>query len=103
MDILPDLHATRVLIVENDFKAADRAVTILRESGYIVQNAYNPGDALAADHTHFDLAVVNPAMRDRDGIPILERIKHHETFQSLPILIVSDEAVSGNAIVLRRA
>lgn len=102
MDFLPDLHATRILVVENDFNAAARAATLLRGSGYSVLNAYNPGDALAAEHSHFDLALVNPAMRDREGISILQRIEDHETFKKLPLLIISDDPVSQNGITLPR-
>src|SRR5215475_5736069 len=102
MDLLPDLHATRILIVESDLNAADRAVNILRGSGYTVQNAYNPGDALAADHSHFDLAMINPAMRDRDGVPILDKIKYHESFTKLPLLIIGNSAnVPSNGVILR--
>jgi signal transduction histidine kinase/DNA-binding response OmpR family regulator len=102
MDILPDLHASRILVVESDFNAAARAATLLRGSGYSVLNAYNPGDALAAEHSHFDLALVNPAMRDRDGVSILQRIENHDTFKKLPLLIISDDPVSRNGLVLRR-
>ncbi len=102
MDMLPDLHATRILVVESDLNAADRAVNILRDSGFAVQNAYNPGDALAADHSHFDLALVNPAMRDRDGVSIIERIREHETFTKLPLLVIGNGSeVPINGLTLR--
>jgi signal transduction histidine kinase/DNA-binding response OmpR family regulator len=102
MDMLPDLHATRILVVESDLNAADRAVNILRDSGFAVQNAYNPGDALAADHSHFDLALVNPAMRDREGVSIMERIRQHETFTKLPLLVMGNGSeIPVNGLALR--
>jgi signal transduction histidine kinase len=93
MDILPDLNAARILLVEDDLPTAARLVKTLREAGYSVQNAYNSGDAIAADHSRFDLALVDGAMRDRDGRSILDSIKQHPTFARLPILTVTD--VSG--------
>ena len=90
MDIVPDLKAARILVVEDDLPVADRIVNTLRRAGYYVQNAYNSGDALAADHAHFDLALVYGAMRDREGVSILDRIERHPSFARLPILTVHD-------------
>lgn len=104
MNIVPNLNAARILVVEDDLKMADRIVAVLRGAGYYVQNAYNSGDALAADHTRFDLALVNAAMRDREGRAILDSIAAHPTFSRLKILTMTDNAQVGvGRHTLRRA
>lgn len=95
MNIVPNLNAARILVVEDDLGMADRIVVVLRGAGYYVQNAYNSGDALAADHTRFDLALVNAAMRDREGHTILDSIAAHPTFSRLKILTMTDNAQVG--------
>ncbi|HLY28925.1 MAG TPA: GAF domain-containing protein, partial [Aggregatilineales bacterium] len=103
--LLPDLHASRILVVEDDFEVADRLVAVLRGAGYYVQNAYNVGDALAVDHARFDLAVVDGQMRDREGVTLLQRISKHAGFSRLQILIVgdaSDELSPGRRETLQR-
>ncbi len=104
MDILPDFNAARILVVEDDLPTAERMVKVLRGAGYSVQNAYNSGDAIAADHSRFDLALVDGAMRDRDGRSILDSIKQHPTFARLPILAVTDTPnVSASTTALQRS
>jgi len=103
-DILPHLNAARILVVEDDLPAADRAVKVLRGAGYYVQNAYNSGDAIAADHNRFDIALVDGTMRDRNGQSILEQIKSHPTFAKLPLLVVTDAVdIPVDGQMLRRA
>ncbi len=101
MDILPDLNAARILVVEANLSTAERIVKALRQAGYSVQNAYNVGDAIAADHSRFDLALVNGAMRDRDGRSILDTIKQHPTFARLPVLTVTENSDDENALLSR--
>src|SRR5690348_255121 len=89
MDILPHLNAARILVVEDDLVSSERVVKLLRTAGYYVQNAYNTGDAMAVDHTRFDLALVNEKMRDREGHSILQQIQQNPTFNKLPVLQIS--------------
>src|SRR5512142_2050585 len=95
MVILPHLNAARILVVEDDLSVADRIVRVLRTAGFYVQNAYNCGDAVAVDHSRFDLALVNGAMRDREGVSILDTIDRHPTFARLPVLTVIDQGAPG--------
>jgi signal transduction histidine kinase/CheY-like chemotaxis protein len=92
MNILPGLNAARILVVEADLSIADRIVATLRAAGYYVQNAYNFGDAMAADHARFDIAVVDGSLRDREGHWLLESIPKHPTFSRLPVLALIDGA-----------
>src|SRR5579859_131223 len=90
INFLPDLHANRILVVEDDFELADRLVSALRSAGYYVQSAYNVGDALAVDHARFDLAVIDGLMRDRVGVPLLKRVTNHPTFSLVRLLVIAD-------------
>lgn len=87
MGILPKLNATRLLLVEDNLNANERLTELLREVGYEVETAYNIGDALAAQHDRFALAVVDGAMRSRDGRSVLEMIREVESFAALPIVL----------------
>ncbi len=87
MSILPNLNAVRVLIVDDDLRFAERTNRALTRAGYYVQNAYNCGDALfAVETTRFDVALVNSAMRDRDGRAVNELIAAHATFNRIPLV-----------------
>jgi signal transduction histidine kinase/DNA-binding response OmpR family regulator len=90
MESIFGLNSPRLLLVEDDLPEAERTVQMLRGTGYYVQNAYNIGDALAADHNRFNLALVNAAMHDRQGTSILELIERHPTFSKLPLLLMSN-------------
>ncbi len=90
MNILLPLNAKRILLVEENPTIAEQWRTLLRSSGYEVESAYNCGDALAARHERFVLAVINPNMRHRDGRTILEHIREHYSFSRLPILRITE-------------
>ena len=88
--MLPNFNAKRVLIVENDLMFAEQSSQILQNAGYYIQVAYNSGDALyAVDNGHFDVALINTTMRDRNGDAILDQISTHPVFRRLPIVSFS--------------
>jgi signal transduction histidine kinase/CheY-like chemotaxis protein len=109
--MLANLRAKRILVVEDDITFVAQINEILRRAGYDVQNAYNCGDAVAADHARFSLALVNPTMHDRDGRSIEEHIEALPSFRSLPRLNLNEavrrvqgkqvSAVEGEKLVLR--
>lgn len=102
MNSLPNLNAERILVIEDDLHVAERLVVLLRQAGYYVQNAYNCGDAVAADHSRFDLALVDGAMHDRSGKVIGDYIRESRSFARLPVLAISREAaISGKGLALR--
>ncbi|MEP7286902.1 MAG: ATP-binding protein [Chloroflexota bacterium] len=103
MSTLFNLNRARILLVESNLQAAGHIVQLLRGAGYDVQNAYNTGDAFAADHSRFNLALVNYAMKDRQGTSLLDLIQGHATFSLLPLLILCDDnSLPEGKWVLRR-
>ncbi|MCS6870346.1 MAG: GAF domain-containing protein [Anaerolineae bacterium] len=86
MSFVPFLNAKRILLVEENPSVVEGWKTLLRSNGYEVESAYNCGDALAAHHERYVLAIVNPNMRHRDGRSIFDHIREHQSFSRLPIL-----------------
>ncbi len=90
MSIFSQLNAKRILLVEEDPDRVEQWKNLLRYNGYEVESAYNCGDALAARHDRFAVALVNPAMRHRDGRSILEHVRDHHSFSRLPVLLLNE-------------
>lgn len=65
MDYLPNLNATRLLLVEGDPDVMDRLSGTLETAGYSVHRAYNAGDAIyLLENGRFDLALIDARMGD---------------------------------------
>ncbi len=90
MTILPPLNAKRILLVEENPTVVEQWKILLRSNGYEVESAYNCGDALAAHHERFALAIVNPQMRHKDGRTILDHIRENRGFSRLPVLRIGE-------------
>src|SRR5450432_551631 len=89
MDTLPGFNLAHILVVETDQKVADYVSAVLRSGGYLVQSVTYVGEALTIDHSRFNLAVVNGALRDAKGVDIRERIRQVTTFAVLPVLFIN--------------
>jgi K+-sensing histidine kinase KdpD len=103
MTFLPPLNAKRILLVEENPTVVEQWKTLLRNNGYEVESAYNCGDALAARHERFALAVVNPNMQHRDGRNILDLIREHPSFSRLPVLRITELGETGAQILMKIA
>lgn len=90
MTILPDINAKRILLVESDYSVVEHVNEVLRDARYVVETAYNLGDALAVDQTRFAIAIVDSTMRDSDGRPVIDHLRSDPKFARLPILNLSD-------------
>lgn len=99
MSLVPPLNAKRILLVEENPAIVEQLQALLRSNGYEVESAYNCGDALAARHERFVLAIVNPNMRHRDGRTIIDHIREHYSFSRLPILRTSELGESSAQIL----
>ncbi|MCC7206912.1 MAG: GAF domain-containing protein, partial [Anaerolineae bacterium] len=86
MDSLPDINARRILLVLDDPTLSAQVGDALRADGYAVETAYNTGDALAAQHARFSLALIDSRLKDRAGRPIRDLIREHPGFSKLPVL-----------------
>jgi signal transduction histidine kinase/CheY-like chemotaxis protein len=89
MDSLPDINARRILLVLDDPALSAQVGGALRADGYAVETAYNIGDALAAQHARFSLALIDSRLTDRAGRNIQELIREHPGFSRLPVLAIN--------------
>lgn len=93
--MLPNLKAERILIVEDELSIADRLAQLLRLKGFEAHNAYNCGDALAADHGRYRMALVDGGMRDRGGRSVFDYIGNSPTFSRLHFVTINREGITG--------
>ncbi len=90
-EMLPNPNAPRLLVVDQDLSRARRIGAMLEKNGYYVQNAYNVGDALfAVETSHFNAALVNVQMRDRDGNTIKDLWRTSVRASRVPYLDLSE-------------
>ncbi|HVO41009.1 MAG TPA: GAF domain-containing protein, partial [Aggregatilineales bacterium] len=94
----PALNATRILLAECDIAVADRLKAALVGADFNVQIAYNFGDAIAADHSRFNLAIIDATVTDRDGRTLLNAIPEHPSLQQVPLLVLSLKPVSAPSL-----
>jgi CheY-like chemotaxis protein len=79
-----------ILIVE-DYSVTQRVLSLtLRNNGYSVVVAEHGLAALARlEEEAVDLALVDIAMPEMDGLTLLKRLREDPRFQSLPIIMLS--------------
>jgi two-component system OmpR family response regulator len=89
----------RVLVVEDDTKAASYLANALRESGHTCDVAVDGEEGLSmAQSDPFDVLILDRMLPKRDGLSILEELRREEN--RTPVLILSalgsvDDRVTG--------
>lgn len=89
----------RVLVVEDDTKAASYLANALRESGHMCEVAHDGDDGFAlAKSDPFDVLILDRMLPKRDGLSIVEALRREDNHT--PVLILSalstvDDRVSG--------
>jgi two-component system OmpR family response regulator len=89
----------RVLIVEDDAKAASYLANALRESGHSCDLAHDGESGLElAQSEQFDVLILDRMLPQRDGLSIVEQLRHEG--DKTPVLILSalgtvDDRVTG--------
>jgi two-component system OmpR family response regulator len=89
----------RVLIVEDDAKAASYLANALRESGHNCDLAHDGEKGLElAQSEQFDVLILDRMLPQRDGLSIVEQLRHEG--DKTPVLILSalgtvDDRVTG--------
>lgn len=80
----------RILVVE-DYPVTQRVLSLtLRNSGHDVVLAAHGQEALEKlDQSTIDLALVDIAMPEMDGLTLLRHLRSDERFQSLPIIMLT--------------
>ena len=80
----------RILIVE-DYPVTQRVLSLtLQNSGHDVTVANHGGEALVAlDHTSIDLALVDIAMPEMDGLELLRNLRQDERYHTMPVIMLT--------------
>ena len=79
------------ILIVDDYVVTLRVLsTQLRKGGYEVVTAGSGVEALTClNERHFDLAILDVAMPDMDGITLLERLRCDTHYQKLPIIMLT--------------
>lgn len=89
----------KILVVEDDKKISSFVTKGLKESGFVVDNAYDGDLGLQLALTEpYDLAVIDIMLPKRDGLTLIEEVRNEGI--STPVLILSakrsvDDRVKG--------
>lgn len=101
---MPDERARRVLVVDDLDDTRELFAMFLRDAGYIVDEARDGEDALAAVIVHRpDAIVMDIAMPRLDGVEATRRLKEDPRTASIPIVIVTAHATKSEASRARAA
>lgn len=85
----PD-KAARILVVDDAMATRELERNILKSNGYSVDVAIDGIDALERlNQQSFDLVVTDVQMPRLDGFALSEKIKHTETWQDIPVVIIT--------------
>jgi DNA-binding NtrC family response regulator len=78
LSILPDVHSTRVLVVDDDLVQRMLLVRILRKAGYESAAAMSNQEARSLlDDSSFGLVVADLRMFAEDGIELIRHVADH--------------------------
>ncbi len=93
-------EAARILVLEDDDQLRPTLVSLLREEGYLVEEARRGHEAVEKAHLNdFDLVVADIRMEGMDGLTALEEVRSHQPdVRSLVVTGYSSEADSIRAI-----
>jgi two-component system, OmpR family, response regulator len=92
----------RVLVAEDDERAADYLVKGLRESGYAVDSVADGAIALAMAQQHaYDALILDRKLPELDGLTVVRRLRRRD--RRTPILMLSGVASTADRIEGLRA
>ena len=98
----PAAVAPRALVLEDDESVATTLAAILAGDGFLVRTAASVAEALAAlDQTTFDVALLDLALEDGDGLTVLRRL--HDTAPETIALILTGYGSFESAVQAMRS
>ena len=78
----------RILLIEDDPRAAEYLVKALREAGYVVDQSSDGREGLFyASEQHFDLLIVDRMLPGMDGLSVIEQLRKQGL--QTPVLVLS--------------
>lgn len=92
------------ILIVDDYVVTQRVLsTQLRKGGYEVTTAGSGFEALTHLNTrHFDLAIIDVAMPDMDGITLLEKLRNSH-YQKLPIIMLTASVLDEDRVRAQKA
>lgn len=83
------------ILVVDDYLVTQRVLsTQLRKGGYTVTTVSSGREALTHLASHaIDLAIIDVAMPEMDGITLLEKLRKEQGYTSLPIIMLTASAL----------
>lgn len=94
------LKPTASILVVDDYVVTQRVLsTQLRKGGYEVTTAGSGSEALFyLTERKFDLAIIDVAMPEMDGIMLLEKLRKERNEQQLPVIMLTASALDEDRI-----
>lgn len=94
------LKPTASILVVDDYVVTQRVLsTQLRKGGYEVITAGSGQEALCyLTERKFDLAIIDVAMPEMDGIMLLEKLRKERHEQKLPVIMLTASALDEDRI-----
>lgn len=86
----PSSKKKKILVVDDSITVRELERNLLTNSGYIVETAVDGIDGWNAVRTGgYDVIITDVDMPRMNGFQLLEKIKEHEKFKDIPVMIVS--------------
>ena len=93
-----------ILIVDDYVVTLRILSTQLRKGGYEVVTAGNGKEAISRiGERDFDLAIIDIAMPDMDGITLLQKLRNEYGQSTLPIIMLTASALDEDRILAQKA
>lgn len=93
-----------ILIVDDYVVTLRILSTQLRKGGYEVVTAGNGKEAISRiGERNFDLAIIDIAMPDMDGITLLQKLRNEYGQTTLPIIMLTASALDEDRILAQKA
>lgn len=90
-----DVSGAKILMIDDDIVQMRQIKQMLEDHQIEMKLAENTSDGMKLiENEDFDLIVVSTVLTDEDGLRFCSQFRTHEKFQSIPILILVDEADS---------
>ena len=96
--------AYRILVAEDSDSMRQLICTTLKEEGYKVTEALDGKEAIEQmEDNEIDLVVSDLQMPNLDGIGLLKYLRGHESFKSVPVVMLTTESQYSKVVEAKKA